>query len=104
MNQLACRRQHQRSRRKLGNLHGTAMLALSTSRRNQAPTGRERQASQAAARNHAPDGHSVRDAHSQRIVTERADFSAAQATRSPLLYFSARLIRAGAWNAYLPVL
>jgi hypothetical protein len=22
----------------------------------------------------------------------------------PILYFSARLIRAGAWNAYLPVL
>jgi len=45
MNQLACRRQHhQRSRPKLGNLHGTAILALSTSRRNQAPTGRERQA------------------------------------------------------------
>jgi hypothetical protein len=48
MNQLACRRQHQQSRRKLGNLHGTAILALSTSRRNQAPTGRERQ---------APPGH-----------------------------------------------
>ena len=46
----------------------------------------------------------MRNAHSQRIVTERADFSAAQATRSPILYFSTRLIRAGAWNAYLPVL
>jgi len=32
-------------------------------------------------------------------VSERS-----QARRTPILYFSTRLIRAGAWNAYLPVL
>jgi hypothetical protein len=66
MNQLACRRQDQRRRRKLGNLHGTAILALSVNRRNQAPIDRELEAPGASARQRVPNGHSVRDTCSQR--------------------------------------
>ena len=80
MNQLARRRQDQRRRRKLGNLHGTAILALNANRRNQEPIDRELEAPPGHRPQSVSNGHSVRDTRSLKPVTERADFSATRAT------------------------
>jgi len=80
MNQLACRRQDQRRRRKLGNLHGTAILTLNVNRRNQAPIGRELEAPGDPPASACPTATQYGDTCSQKTVAERADFSSARAT------------------------